>query len=99
MGCKYDAVKIGTFMRSRISEDWNICEVIIFVVVPFINYNLQASTYTHTRPCTLKHTHTHTHTCTLCLQMECSTRRIPFFDGRKALKNMLKGLVVRMATV
>ena len=91
MGYKYDAVKIGSFMRSRVSEDWNIPEVIIFVVVPFVNYNLHASTYTHT------HTHTHTHTrarararaCTLCLQMKCCTRRIPFFDGGKALKNML----------
>jgi hypothetical protein len=89
MECKYDTVKTGTFMRSCISEDWNICEVIIFVVVPFVNYNLHQSIYTHT----------HTHTRVLCLRMECCTRRISFFDGEKALKNMLKGLAVRMATV
>jgi len=98
MGCKYGAVKVGTFMRFLISEDWNICEFIIFMVVPFVNCTcthppIYIHTHTvlyahvHARTRAHAHTHTHTHTCTLCLLMECCTIRIPFFDGAKALKN------------
>jgi len=68
MGCKYGAVKVGTFMRFLISEDWNICEFIIFMVVPFVNCTCTHPPiyiHTHTRSCTLTCTHararTHTH--------------------------------------
>jgi hypothetical protein len=87
MGCKYDAVKIGTFMRSRISEDWNMCEFTIFVVVPFVNYNLHASTYTHTRFCTLTHPHVHVMSSDGMLYKTNS-----FFGWRKSCQKYVKGI-------
>jgi hypothetical protein len=64
MGCKYDTVRICTIVHSRISEDWSICEAVIFMVVPFVYCNFHASTYTNRLSLSLTHTHTQKHTHT-----------------------------------
>jgi hypothetical protein len=81
-------------MSSWISEDWNICGAVIFVVVPFVYCNFHASTYTNMRlyalslSLSLSHTHTHMRVMSSAGMLY---KMNFFFRWRKSCQKYVKG--------